>query len=136
MLDQLYWRIPERVLVMQFSGELSFEEFKSGVLAAHKMLAEANLPPDKLVHVINDVSRTAATRQNWMQFSQVNSFMKSLPEQFITGWLVIVDSQPNPMASFIASVVSQITRTRFQVVGSMDEAIDYLAKVDLTLALR
>ena len=136
MLDQIYWRIPNRVLVMQYSGELSFEEFKTGVLAAHKMLAEADIPTNSLVHVINDVSRTSATRRNWMQFSQVNSFMKSLPDQLITGWLVIVDSTPNPMASFIVSVVSQVTRTRFHVVTSMDEAIDYLSKVDLTLALR
>jgi hypothetical protein len=135
MLDQIYWQVPNRIMVMQFSGELSFVEFKTSIMQAQTKLRETALASDLQIHVINDLTRTSATTSQWMEFSQVNRFIKSLPEQLITGWLVIVDSHPNPMMTFITSVVSQISKVRFRVVGSMDEAVEFLTKVDTTLAI-
>lgn len=135
MLDQIYWKVPERIMVMQFSGELSFVEFKTSILKAQATLEPMAGPEKPQIHVINDLTRTSTSTSQWMEFSQVNRFVKSLPAQLITGWLVIVDSHPNPMMTFITSVVSQITKVRFRVLGSMDEALEFLTSVDNTLAL-
>jgi hypothetical protein len=136
MLDQIYWKVPNRIMVMQFSGELSFVEFKTSILKAQTTLRDDIASLELPIHVINDLTRTATSTTQWMEFSQVNRFIKSMPEQLITGWLVIVDSHPNPMMTFITSVVSQISKVRFRVVGSMDEAMEFLATVDSTLAVR
>jgi hypothetical protein len=133
MLDEIYWKVPVRILVMHLSGELSFEEFRTGILQAQATLQEASTSDGLQVHVINDLTRTEATIRQWMEFSEVNAFIRSLPEQLITGWLIIIDSHLNPMMTFITSVVSRITNVRFRVVSAMDEALDVLSKVDTIL---
>jgi len=49
-----------------------------------------------------------------------------------TGWLIVI-GDINPVAKFLLVMTSKLNRTRFNMISTIDEAMQFLQKVDSTL---
>lgn len=49
------------------------------------------------------------------------------------GWMLVINHGANPMAHFIATVVSKTTGVKMRFVKSREEAMEILHRMDLTL---
>ncbi len=49
------------------------------------------------------------------------------------GWMLVINNGANPMAHFIASVVSKTTGVKMRFVKSREEALETLHRMDLSL---
>jgi len=49
------------------------------------------------------------------------------------GWMLVINHGANPMAHFIATVVSKTTGVKMRFVKSREEAMEILQRMDLTL---
>lgn len=79
------------------------------------------------VHYLADVSSVGSVK---ITVSQLSSSLDFLNRTNL-GWTVI--SSANPVVTFIANVVSTITKTRLKTVKNMTEAMEILHRVDKSL---
>jgi len=121
---QVSWYYEKRILYSRIEGDITLDEVK----AMNDTIVQQYLPQGTpLVHSIVDVTRVGKYPMNVGQLSQAVKFDNST-----SGWLVVV-SKANPIIRFFASVITQVSDTRFRMYSTVDEAVTFLAGVDTTL---
>ena len=79
------------------------------------------------VHLFIDVTAVGKVPTN---LNQMKKSMDILNNPNL-GWAVLIGA--NPVARFLASVISQVMKIRFTIVSAMDEALTFMARQDTTL---
>ena len=117
---QINWYIPERVLVAQYSGEVSREDiikqYREGIALCHSV----NSP---VVHMIVDIA-------------EVKSFPKTISDYKGTfgdkarnaGWVVLVGE--NKIVRLLSSLVTNLMKLNFVYVNNHEEALKFICQRD------
>ena len=117
---QINWYIPERILLAQYSGDVSREDiltqYQEGIALCHSVSSP-------YVHMIVDLNG-------------VSSFPKSISDYKGTfgekarnaGWVVLIGD--NKIIRLLSSVVTNLMKLNFAYVNSLDEAITFISQRD------
>lgn len=126
MSHEIVWLVDKRVLVTTFSGVVTMEEVETFTIEIQKMIAEEGEPK---VHHISDsrgMERVQFSMAALRVMSQAGKMMKSL------GWQVDVNT--NVMNKMFANFGAQFAGLNTRTFPTMEEAITFLKRADITLA--
>jgi hypothetical protein len=79
------------------------------------------------IHIILD---TTNVKKHPMNVAKLRQASKILDHPAV-GWIVLISS--NPVIHFLATVVTQITKSRYRSASSVEEAIPFLREQDQTI---
>ncbi len=120
------WQIPDRVILFQLGDTYTLED--AGRLNSH-MLNLLN-QSTQLLHMLVDLVELRHYPLRLTEEVWAITLCLRHPQM---GWLMVVNNGTNPMALFIASVVSKTTGVKMRFVKSQEEAMEILRRMDLTL---
>lgn len=122
---QLTWRVPQRVIYEQLSGQIGIGDIQDIQDLFHQYLAQGQAP----VHLIVDMREVTDYPLNLAQIKNQMITTDRTP----LGWIMIVNQ--NPMPKFLTSVATQlsITNTRLRMVDSPEQAFALLQEYDPAL---
>jgi len=124
----LDWLVEGEVIYHHWWGVGTIEDVR---YVNERTLAMYAQHPDRpLIHTIaNSIDQS----KNTASFSETRTEYTGLDHDQ-TGWILLVGA--NPIVRFAANIILQIGRkdkARIRMVASMDEAIDWLTKMDSTI---
>lgn len=120
------WVIPNRVILFTLGETYTLED--AGRL--NEQMLEMLDQSTQSLHMLVDLT---LMRHFPMRITEeVWSITKCLRHPQM-GWLLAINHGANPMAHFIASVVSKTTGVKLRFVKSLEEALETLHRMDLTL---
>jgi hypothetical protein len=125
MYQRLKWLKDQRVIFVQFEGNLTIEEIAAYDTEIQQRLNEAT----EKVHVIADLGKVAHFPVNMMRVREVLTYHKHAR----LGWHVLVNDHPNPLMNFFATAISNVAGLKVQHARTLEEAILTLSRVDMTL---
>jgi hypothetical protein len=119
------WLLENKIILVVGSGVFTIEDSLGNMREAAALAEQA--APILLHGIINmlDVTKQPSLAEQFSTRHQV-----IVPPNH--GWTIIV-SKPNSLIRFITSVTIQLFNLRFRMVGSMEEALDLLQKLDPSL---
>lgn len=118
------WLVTGRVLVAEFSGEVTGSEARAVNAGMQAMIGEEGIAP---VHVIVDMTRVERLPAN---LRDVMSGMRvDYPEK--SGWTVVVSG--SAIARFVAAITAQVLRQKVRSVSDVEDAYRFLWTADKTL---
>jgi hypothetical protein len=120
---EITWYEKGRIVNARAVGNLSLEEIDG----ANRQIIEHVNQGQSPVHLFIDVTAVGKVPTN---LNQMKKSMDVLNNPNL-GWAVLVGA--NPVARFLASVISQVMKIRFTIVSTMDEALSFLARQDTSL---
>jgi hypothetical protein len=120
------WQIPNRVILFQLGETYTLED--AGRLN-NQMLNLLNESTQSL-HMLVDLAKMHHYPLRLTEEVWAITLCLRHPQM---GWLLVINNGSNPMALFIASVVSKTTGVKMRFVKSREEAMDILHRMDLTL---
>lgn len=122
---QISWYVDKRIILAEFTGELTLPEAEeaSGKVT---IFVEYGEPP--LVHLIADAT---GMEKFPTQLSLLNGDASRHLRNPNLGWTIVISS--NAMTRFVSSILTQVTRVRFRVFASLEEGLAFLAEQDSTL---
>ena len=118
----LQWHIPNRVLVLNVSGDVSLwdlERFNSEM--THYL--EVGTSPVHLVSIGNNIRRVPT---NLMNIQQTISYVHH-PHM---GWTIIVQEKANSLAGFVLSVAAQASGMKMRQVKNVGDGLATLGQLD------
>lgn len=120
------WLIPERVVNFSLGETYTLED--AGQLNAQmlELLNQSTRP----LHMLVDL--TVLRHYPLRVTEEVWSITQCLRHAQM-GWMLVINHGANPMAHFIATVVSKTTGVKMRFVKSREEALEILHRMDLTL---
>ena len=130
MFEGIYWEIPGRLIIAEYSGVVGLEDFQQASAAINDAIDNEGKPP--LVHNITDARRRTQLDKSLFNVGSVIK-AQNLTDHPLLGWTLVVDSNPHPVMRFVGTTVTQLTSARFRIFTDMDEARDFLYEVDSTL---
>jgi hypothetical protein len=120
--------IENRVAYNQFDGQLQAQEINQCYMDM-LTIVENKAEGDPLYHIIVDVSQVSKMPSDMkVLLPKVGYDLLQHPK---SGWFILVSS--NQIHSYLASMISQVTKIRFRQVSSKEEALAFLQDVDSTL---
>jgi hypothetical protein len=132
MLKRVYWKIPTRLLVLEYAGVLTPQMMESGVHQANALLATEGVLP---VHSIFDMSGKAGLSADFYNLKHLRNMFAAIgPGANHDAWTVTIDPKPQGVLPSMATMTAQLARRRLQVTGSMAEALAFLYQQDSSLA--
>ncbi len=120
---QTRYSVNERVIHNRLYGEMTPED-PAGFNAATLDLIRSGDAP---VHLIFDTSSLEPVNVPLKNVVEMVTF----PGENKLGWVIIVGE--NPFARFVGSMLMQAGRVKYRMVGSMDEAVAILQRMDTSL---
>lgn len=121
---QIRWLVEKRVLMTTLSGNLSTAELHA-FIAEITLMVQSGTP---LVHHISDSLNLGKVEMSFAGFRHLSKVI-NLSKEIL--WQV--DINHNPVNKMLASVASQFFGVHSRTVKSLDEAVDFLRRVDPTL---
>ncbi len=122
---QMNWFYPNRIIRTTYYGVVTSEEIRAQALAVPGFI-EQSVPP---VHFILDIDRV--TRLN-VTLPELRELAALTPATEDTGWVIIVGQ--NRTVRFFAGLGVQFSGARSRYFGTMDEALDFIARHDPSFA--
>ena len=126
MPGKISWLIKNKVIILQYIGDVTIEEIQKVADYGNPIISGASAP---LVHVIVDETQMTDHPKNVLQGVKAMNTTLSNPK---LGWLYFV-SIPSEVISFVTKMVLSAARTRYRVVDTLDEAKAALMEADSTL---
>ncbi len=118
------WIVPERVILTRIEGNVSPEDVTAITLKSRDMILEGQAP----IHCIIDVAQLI---NQPFSLSNLGQWTGNIPKGMV-GWWVIIN--PGKMAMFAITMVSKALHIKVKTATSVEDAIEILNKVDLTLS--
>jgi hypothetical protein len=126
MAFQNRWLVEDRVVLVEFSGDITLDELMAND-ADMLRYVNSGTPP---VHIICKL-------QGAKRFPTNISNISRSAKQYLTspniGWFLIVGVD-NPLLTFIGSIVAQVSQLKFKQAADLDEALQVLGRMDFSLA--
>lgn len=123
MKTNIEWLIPERVALLTVVGDVDVQDLHEMDAAIVRILDEGTQP----VHIICDTSGMGNVPNS------VNDLRNS--QTYFThpklGWLLVIGL--NPVTSFMARVVGNVTKMNVKTANSVEEAQQILGRIDSNL---
>lgn len=128
MIGDVYWQIAGRVLVVEFTGVITIDDVRKSNQRIRNLVESDGKAA--MVHVISD----ARTRTDiHKELRSLKNFKEASQTSDDTGWLIVVDPNPDIVLRFVVNTLSQLTSQRFRVMTSFDDATNFLYEMDATL---
>lgn len=121
------WLIENAVIHSTYAGDLSIEDFQESV---SNVVAYFDASDRPLVHVLVD---NKDVESHPTRLGELNRLTRPMFDHPKMGWLIIY-GYTNPVAKFLSKMLAQIFKTRFRMVETYDEAVEFLQWVDTTLS--
>jgi hypothetical protein len=118
---EITWKVPQRVVYVNYSGHMTVQDIRDSIEQA-RLYIEEGTPP---IHIILDIGGVTHTPHLIDLRHGVN--YQSSPRQ---GCTLFVGAQG--IARFISSVLSQLAGNRFYLFDTVDQAVAYLMRADQT----
>jgi hypothetical protein len=117
------WLIEKRVALIRFFGVVTIEDAAAATHDSIRLISEGDAP----VHIVNDT--TAIEKYpSLLELRRVGA-RETHPK---TGLTVIAVT--HPVVRFLISILLQFAGTKFRIVSTRQEAVDYLMSYDMTLS--
>jgi hypothetical protein len=118
------WYQDKRIVFGHFVGDLSTEDLINWGKLAESYI-EAGIAP---VHLVVDIRQMGKFPQQVTLLMSALTYLRN-PK---LGWNVIVGT--SMIVGVLAQIVASITSTKYRNAPSLEDALDYLQRVDSTLA--
>jgi hypothetical protein len=125
MATRIAWYTQNRVLLMRFQGDVSADELSQINRQITQHLDESDA---QLVHLILDQRDIGGVPGNIMTLTRTMTFIQH-PR---LGW-VLRFGEIHPTVRFMSAVVMQAASVRFRNFHTLEEALQFLSHVDVTL---
>jgi hypothetical protein len=120
--------VENRVAYNHFEGQLQAQEINQCYIDMLQIV-ENKTEDDPLYHIIVDVSEVNKMPSDMkVLLPKVGYDLLQHPK---SGWFILVSN--NQIHSYLASMISQVTKIRFRQVTTKEEALAFLHDVDSTL---
>jgi hypothetical protein len=120
--------IENRVAYNHFDGQLQPQEINQCYIDMLQIV-ENKTEDEPLYHIIVDVSQVDKMPSDMkVLLPKVGYELLQHPK---SGWFILISS--NEIHSYLASMISQVTKIRFRQVNTKDDALAFLYDVDSTL---
>lgn len=116
------WLQDNKVILIRFSGDVTVEDVGTANRQASPMI-KVGTP---LVHEIVDLSRLSSFPRNIQEMKQAIEFTEHDGQ---LGWTVVVAT--SKLLRFLSNMLVHLFHGRFAFVGTMKEALEFLAERDL-----
>lgn len=126
MTARIAWYTPDRVLLIRFQGDVTTDELMQINRQITGYLDSADA---QLVHLIIDQRDIGSVPGNVMSLTRTMTFIQH-PR---LGW-VLRFGDIHPIIRFMAAVVMQAASVRFRNFHTLEEALNFLSYVDVTLS--
>ncbi len=123
MAYEIGYSIDQRVIFVRVYGDYTYEDAHDSNVTAIELIRSGVGP----VHIIIDSHEMGSFK---IGLSQLRETITMFREPNI-GWIIAIGV--NPMIRFIGSMVMQMGHVNFRFVENMNDALDTLQRVDLTL---
>jgi hypothetical protein len=121
------WFMSGRVILVQIDGDITTQDIVDSNTAITNFIRAGEAP----VYLIVDTERMGHFPTNINQFKQMISYLSEPNLRSI----VVIGHAVNVLARFMASVLLQLARVELKVVNNIDEAIEFLNRLDQKLEL-
>lgn len=121
------WHTPGRILYDCPQGAITQEIAEASNDMILRLLNSQSNPPLGGIHLILDFQQATEIPRNLTNATQTLKYMRHPA----LGWTIMITE--NQIQRMFASVLAQIFRVRFKMVGSMEEALAFLYRQDPTL---
>ena len=126
MLDyKLEWLVENRVIHLQLAGEYSLETVQHVVPRVKGMVDSGTAP----VHVIWDMRGITKMPKNIREPVNELSVLRYHPNG---GWITMITN--NVMLRFAGQIATVFLGANYRAVGSFDEAVETISRVDQSVA--
>jgi hypothetical protein len=127
MLDRVSWLIEGRIVMAEFSGLLSLEDFFQ-VREQFETLIPRSHP--RSFYIIYHTSARTGIDWRFSDLAHVRDLGYKHPR---LRRLVVVDAKPHPLASVVGRMAVHFHGLSIQITHSQEEAMAHLYKIDATL---
>lgn len=120
------WLVENRISYFRYEGDVHIREVAEASRIGILLIEQSD---HQLIHSIQD-SRYQKSFPN-----NVNALAQTVQEALRhprMGWLLSVGID-NDLVRFVATLVSQLTRTRHRIIEDYDEALAFLKRIDASL---
>jgi hypothetical protein len=117
------WFYEGLVIHAQLEGILTGPDLTEYADNLDKLIATSDAP---LIHLITDLS-------GMEMYPSLGEVMRSLHMPPRLGWTLVMGAKTNKIVRFLMQVITSSMRLRFRELESIDEAVDFLQKMDTTL---
>ena len=122
MPTEIYWKIPQRVITVRYSGHMTVQDIRDSIERTRAHLEEGT----PLVHIILDIGDVSGY-PNLTELRHGLDYENSRKQ----GWTMFVGAEG--IARFISSVLSQLASNRFRMFDKAEHALTFLIEMDETL---
>lgn len=120
---QLSWVVPEKLIHQQLLENITTEE---AIQRAEDALQMMSASTAATVHILSDLTYTTHIP---MSLRFLTEAVRPLAQHPKMGYVIVLGNQ-SAIMSAVAVTVSQLSRTRYKSVHSIEEAVTYLRLVD------
>jgi hypothetical protein len=120
------WLYPSRVVLVEFDGDLSFEELEASHRAIIENFFNAGQAP---VHLVIDIDHLKSFPTNLIKVQQITRPVLGHPA---IGWMIMVGTT-NALQRFLLTTITQLANIRTQQTSTLDEARAALERLDPSL---
>jgi len=120
------WLVANRVVVFSLGETYTLEDAGQLNTQMLNLLNQSTQPLHMLVDLTN-------LRHYPLRVSEEVWSITQCLRHAQMGWMLVINHGANPMAHFIATVVSKTTGVKMRFVKSREEAMEILQRMDLTL---
>jgi len=125
MPSETSWYQEKRVILTQYSGSISRDDFVASTESVGELI-EQGVPP---VHWLIDTSQID---KPFLDLGTMRKMLECLKHPHF-GWALLYGGQANRGINFLATAVGQLSGVRYRIVDSQAQALAVLKEKDHTL---
>jgi hypothetical protein len=126
MPSNLRWLVEGRVLFSYFYDEISFDVLEKGSIRLVEVVDQTETT--RPIHVIYDARKQTKGVTNVAQLKRATQAVFQHPK---IGWHIVITD--NPIHRFIGTAALQLAGANSRLVGSYEDAVQVLNRVDFEL---
>jgi len=123
---RLEWHVPNRVLLLTVSGDVSLDDLVGFNSAVIDCLEHGTAP----IHVVSIGDNIRRVPTNLMLIKESVTYLQH-PKM---GWTIIVQEKANPVTGFMVSVAAQATGMKLHQVKNLADGLETLRRLDQSIA--
>ena len=131
MKNIIDWHIEGRLLRVILKTDITKEVFLEVSSTVKQELDTHAQPP--YAHIILDARERGDIHKDMLKLQPVMEAINEVLKHPQMGWLIAINPNPNQVMKFLLNMSTGITRTRFRIFETIEEAYEFLRYQDQTL---
>lgn len=132
MLVKTEWYTPQRIIHQVYSGDISFADMQTGHQVVLRLIDEAHHNKDR-IHIIINMTARESLSPDLMNLNTLRRLFRFDAYSDLVGWILIIQSQPNPIMHFFSLAAAKVTGFRLRMMPNLDDAHTFLKRADTSL---